>query len=52
MVIILRFYNDWLNKKNAKVLAGFTEEEKKDLRDQLAFADQTDRRNPFFKYTH
>jgi len=41
-----------LNKKNEKILAGMSEEEKDELRERMAFADQTDRSNPFFRYTH
>lgn len=52
VVLVLRWCNDRLNKKNAAILVGMSEEEKQDLRDRMAFADQTDRRNPFFVYTH
>jgi ACS family allantoate permease-like MFS transporter len=52
MIMVLRWYNDRLNKKNEKLLAGMGEEEKGELSEKMAFADQTDRRNPFFKYTH
>lgn len=41
-----------LNKKNKRILAGMSEEEKDELREKMAFADQTDRNNPFFRYTH
>jgi hypothetical protein len=41
-----------LNKKNRKALEGMSEEEKVDLREKMAFADQTDRKNVFFVYTH
>ena len=52
VVIALRLYNDWLNRKNKRVLADMGEEEKDVMREKLAFADQTDRQNPFFVYTH
>lgn len=52
VILILRFYNDWLNKKNAKVLGSMSAEEQAELREKMAFADQTDRKNPFFLYTH
>lgn len=52
VVVGLRFYNDMLNKKNVQKLAGMSEEEKEELRDKMAFADQTDRSNVFFQYTH
>ena len=52
VVVVMRLYNDWLNKKNEKKLADMGEEEKVELREKMAFADQTDRRNPFFRYTH
>ena len=48
----LRFCNDRLNKKNRKTLEGMSEDEKNTLREQLAYADETDRKNPFFVYTH
>jgi ACS family allantoate permease-like MFS transporter len=52
MIMILRWYNDRLNKKNEKILAGMSETEITQLRDRMAFADETDRKNPFFRYTH
>jgi len=52
VILILRWYNDMLNKKNAKILAEMGEDEKVELREKMAFADQTDRKNPFFVYTH
>ena len=48
----LRFCNDRLNRKNRKILEGMSEAEKDTLREQLAYADETDRKNPFFVYTH
>jgi hypothetical protein len=41
-----------LNKKNREKLAAMSEDEKVTLRQQLAYADKTDRENPFFMYTH
>ncbi len=41
-----------LNRKNEKILEGMSEEQKIETREKMAFADQTDRKNPFFKYTH
>jgi len=52
VILALRWYNDMLNKKNAKTLAGMSEEEKEEMKGKMAFADQTDRKNPFFVYTH
>ena len=52
VIMILRWYNDMLNKKNKKILAGMSEDEKVQLREKMAFADQTDRKNPLFSYTH
>ncbi|RFU24668.1 hypothetical protein B7463_g11672, partial [Scytalidium lignicola] len=52
MIFILRFYNDYLNKKNENFLAAMSEAEKVEMRERLAFTDQTDRNNPFFRYTH
>ncbi|KAL8779382.1 MAG: hypothetical protein Q9194_001479 [Teloschistes cf. exilis] len=48
VVIVLRLYNDHLNKVNEKRLADVSEGEKDELKEKLAFADQTDRKNPFF----
>lgn len=52
VIILLRLYNDHLNKKNQKALAEMNEEEEHELREKMAFADQTDRSNVFFVYTH
>ena len=52
VIIGLRLYNDHLNKVNRKALEGMSEVEKDELREKMAFADQTDRKNPFFVYTH
>ena len=52
VVVAMRVWNDWLNKKNQRTLAGMSEAEKHDMKDKMAFADQTDRANPFFVYTH
>jgi len=51
MIMILRWYNGMLNRKNEKILEGMSEEQKIETREKMAFADQTDRKNPFFKYT-
>ena len=51
-ILILRWYNDMLNKKNRKALEGMSEEEKVELKEKMTFADQTDRKNVFFVYTH
>ncbi|KAL8659918.1 MAG: hypothetical protein Q9202_006899 [Teloschistes flavicans] len=48
VVIALRLYNDRLNKVNQKALAGMSAAEKVELKEKMAFADQTDRKNPFF----
>ena len=34
------------------ILAGMSDEEKDERREKMAFADQTDRHNIFFVYTH
>lgn len=52
VVIALRLYNDHLNRKNKKLLASMGETEKEELKEKMAFADKTDRKNPFFVYTH
>ncbi|KAI4194617.1 MAG: hypothetical protein LQ350_007672 [Teloschistes chrysophthalmus] len=48
VVIVLRLYNDHLNRLNQKRLAGMSEGEKDEMKEKMAFADQTDRKNPFF----
>lgn len=50
--IALRLSNDYLNKKNRKIVAGMSEEEQTLMKEKLAYADETDRKNPFFMYTH
>ena len=52
VVVVMRLWNDSLNKKNQKALAAMSEEEKVELKEKMAFADQTDRSNVFFVYTH
>ena len=52
VILILRWYNDHLNKKNDKILAEMSDDEQAETREKMAFADQTDRNNPFFRYTH
>ncbi|KAL1867903.1 hypothetical protein Daus18300_006178 [Diaporthe australafricana] len=52
LVVILRCWNNHLNKKNDKIRAGFSEAESEEMRARLAFADVADRQNPFFVYTH
>ncbi|KAG0646165.1 Allantoate permease [Hyphodiscus hymeniophilus] len=52
MILILRWYNDRLNKQNVERAAEMSDDEQAVLKERLAFADQTDRKNPFFKYTH
>ena len=52
MVIILRLYNDLLNRRNARGLEAMTEEERESLRKESEWRDWTDRENRFFVYTH
>ena len=52
VVVVLRAYNDHLNRKNERILGEMEEEERVALREKMSFADQTDRSNPFFRYTH
>ncbi|KAL9089426.1 MAG: hypothetical protein Q9165_005747 [Trypethelium subeluteriae] len=51
-ILVLRVLNDRLNRKNKKKLADMGEDEKELLKEKMAFADRTDRDNPFFVYTH
>ncbi|KAK0099242.1 hypothetical protein ONS96_008476 [Cadophora gregata f. sp. sojae] len=52
MIMILRWYNGILNRKNERILEGMSEDQKAEMRENMTFADQTDRKNPFFRYTH
>ncbi|KAB8303029.1 hypothetical protein EYC80_004483 [Monilinia laxa] len=52
MILILRWYNDKLNKGNETILAGMEEIEKVELRKNMAVRDETGRKNVFFRYTH
>ncbi len=52
VVVVMRVWNDWLNRKNQRALAGMSEEQKHEMKEKMAFADQTDRANVFFVYTH
>lgn len=51
LVLVLRWCNRRLNERNKEVLLGMGEDEKERVMEGLAFADQTDRQNPFFRYT-
>ena len=50
--VVLRFMNDIYNKRKEKILAGMGAEERETERLRLAFADESDLKNPFFKYMH
>lgn len=57
VVVGLRVFNDALNRRNLKILGEMGmeeagEEERQRRRDEMAFRDETDRRNVFFVYTH
>lgn len=52
VVVALRLCNDYLNRQNERKLSGMSEDEKEELKEKMAFADQTDRKNVFFVYTH
>ncbi|KAK8194304.1 hypothetical protein M8818_007493 [Zalaria obscura] len=52
VVLILRWMNDRLNKRNEAKLAEMGDAEREILREKMAFADRSDLDNPFFKYTH
>lgn len=51
VVLVLRYWNIHLNRNNTKMVARLSEAESKELRSKLAFADASDRQNPFFVYT-
>ncbi|ODQ55408.1 MFS general substrate transporter [Saitoella complicata NRRL Y-17804] len=48
----LRYVNIWYNKKKARVVEGMDPATREATRKHMAFADETDMRNPFFKYTN
>ena len=52
VILVLRVLNDRRNVKKEKALAEMSEAEKEELREKMAFADQTDGANVFFRYTH
>ncbi|MCJ1369885.1 hypothetical protein MMC20_001097 [Loxospora ochrophaea] len=52
VLVGLRLYNDSLNKKNERARAQLSEGEQEELKEKMAFADETDRKNIFFTYTH
>jgi ACS family allantoate permease-like MFS transporter len=52
VIVGLRLMNDRLNRINRQKLAEMGEDEKVEMREKMAFADQTDRDNVFFVYTH
>ena len=52
VIVVMRVWNDWLNRQNQRRLLDMSEEEKVELKEKMAFADQTDRANVFFVYTH
>lgn len=52
VIVGLRIYNGILNKNNERRLEQMSEKQKEELSEKMAFADSSDRTNPFFKYTH
>jgi ACS family allantoate permease-like MFS transporter len=52
VIMILRWYNHRLNKRNSALLADMSAEQREFESEKWAFADRTDRGNPFFVYTH
>jgi len=52
IILLLRWHNDYLNKKNERILADMNEAEKDELQEKMAFANQMDRKNSIFRYTH
>lgn len=52
VVVVLRACNGRLNAAKEREVAAMVPEEREALRERMAFADETDRRNPFFRYTH
>ncbi|KAL9111805.1 MAG: hypothetical protein Q9227_003864 [Pyrenula ochraceoflavens] len=49
--VALRVCNERLNRQNRQKVEEMGEEERETLREKLAYADVTDRENPFFVYT-
>jgi hypothetical protein len=50
--VALRFCNDRLNQQNQRILEDMSADEKMLTKERLVYADETDRKNPFFVYTH
>lgn len=48
----LRYCNDRWNKQKRNTLEDMSGVGKDVLREKLAYADETDRENPFFMHTH
>ncbi|PNS18305.1 High-affinity nicotinic acid transporter [Sphaceloma murrayae] len=51
VIIVLRWRNSRLNKRNEKKLAGLGEDELQRLKEEWAWRDESDLKNPFFVYT-
>ncbi|KAF2222587.1 MFS transporter [Elsinoe ampelina] len=51
VIVTLRWRNGRLNKKNRERLAGIGEEDQARLKEEWAWRDESDLKNPFFVYT-
>ncbi|KAF4550708.1 Allantoate permease-like protein [Elsinoe fawcettii] len=51
VIFVLRWRNGYLNRKNERRLEGLGEEEKMRLKQEWAWRDESDLKNPFFVYT-
>ncbi|PSK51840.1 High-affinity nicotinic acid transporter [Elsinoe australis] len=51
VIVTLRWCNSRLNKKNQKNLQGLSEEDRQRLKEEWAWRDESDLKNPFFVYT-
>ncbi|KAI0771462.1 MFS general substrate transporter [Trametes elegans] len=57
LCFIIRWVNLWMNREKRRMIAdlkrhnGWTDEDVRRERDKAAFADMTDKQNPFFVYT-
>ena len=52
VIVCLRLSNDRLNRKKEREVRARGDQERDELREKMAFADQTDQQTPCFRYTH
>lgn len=52
MSTVLKLTNIYYNRRNQRTTEAMDPTERVDKEEEMAFADETDMRNPFFKYTY